>query len=94
MCRGVCVFWQAAAEEVARAHPIGIDFLIVNAAIVDAEHKSGIETCGLTSWLALRNPSEQHAVICVLVPSSVHVPGVLAHCHPLWWMPVCALPCL
>ena len=30
-----------------REHPDGIDFLIVNAAIADAEHKSGIETCAL-----------------------------------------------
>ena len=36
---------QAAAEEVAREHPDGIDFLIVNAAVSDSQHKSGIATC-------------------------------------------------
>ena len=35
---------QAAAEEVAREHPDGIDFLIVNAGVVDPKHKSGIAT--------------------------------------------------
>ena len=37
-------------------HPGGIDFLIVNAAIVDAEHKSGIETCALSGWLMCSLP--------------------------------------
>ena len=38
---------QAAAEEVAREHPEGIDFLIVNAGVVDCKHKSAIETCAV-----------------------------------------------
>ena len=36
---------QAAAEEVAREHPDGIDFLIVNAGVIDSQHKSAIDTC-------------------------------------------------
>ena len=35
---------QAAAEEVAREHPDGIDFLIVNAGVIDPQHKSAIDT--------------------------------------------------
>ena len=35
---------QAAAEDVAREHSDGIDFLIVNAGVVDSQHKSGIAT--------------------------------------------------
>ena len=38
---------QAAAEEVAREHPDGIDFLIVNAGIVNSQHKNAINTCDL-----------------------------------------------
>ncbi len=50
LCRpGATVFRasQAAAEAVELEHPDGIDFLVVNAAIADAEHKSGIETYAL-----------------------------------------------
>jgi len=36
---------QAAAEETARQHPGGIDFLVVLAGIVDSKHKGAIETC-------------------------------------------------
>ena len=35
---------QAAAEEVAREHPNGVDFLIVNAGVVDPKHKTAIDT--------------------------------------------------
>ncbi len=41
---------QAAAEAVEREHPDGVDFLIMNAAIADAEHKTGIESCALLCW--------------------------------------------
>ena len=53
---------QAAAEAVAREHPEGIDFLIVNAAIVDAQHKSGIETCALLR-LASGAFHDWHAIV-------------------------------
>ncbi len=36
---------QTAAEETARQHPGGIDFLVVLAGIVDSKHKGAIETC-------------------------------------------------
>ncbi len=56
-CRGTCESStklstaQAAAEEVSREHPGGIDFLIVNAAISGA-YTIGIETCAFSAGRA------------------------------------------
>ena len=43
-CNNCGTSLQAAAEDVAKEHPDGIDFLIVNAAVADSQHKSGIST--------------------------------------------------
>ena len=50
----------------ARAHPEGIDFLIVNAAISDAQHKSGIETCASVA-LTLHTLMARHARQAVVI---------------------------
>ena len=79
---------QAAAEAVDREHPDGIDFLIVNAAVADAEHKTGIESCALRCWLRTRTWPGRPGSECT------HLAQCDVHSGVRFAEPLCLLCCL